>query len=135
MLTLISTASSITSVGLLNLLKQVLFNPITLKEGEMQEGGDRGKGPNKTGTQPKSRVKETPDKPGNKDVKGGAGRSAAKATHAATKARGVKTSETRKAGPKKIAAGTTTKSGDKKGGAKKHSAKTAPTKESKTPGS
>ena len=97
----------------------------------MQEGGDRGKGPNKTGTQPKGRVRETPDRPGDKDVKGGAGRGAAKATHAARKASGAKTSETRKAGPKKIAAGTTTKSGDKKGGAKKHTAKTASAKESK----
>lgn len=97
----------------------------------MQEGGDRGKGPNKTGTQPKGRVRESPDKPGNKDVKGGAGKGAAKATHAANKARGVKTSETRKAGPKKIAARTTSKSGQKKGGAKKHSAKAASTKASK----
>ena len=97
----------------------------------MQEGGDRGKGPNKTGTQPKGRIREAPDKPGNKDVKGGAGRRAAKATHAAKKAAGVRTSETRKAGPKKTAARTTSRSGDKKGGAKKHSAKRASTKESK----
>lgn len=99
----------------------------------MQEGGDRGKGPNKTGTQPKGRIRETPDKPGNKDVKGGAGRSAAKATHAAKKAAGVRTSETRKAGPKKTAARTTSRSGDKKGGAKKHSAKKASAKEPKVP--
>ena len=96
----------------------------------MQEGGDRGKGPNKTGTQPKGRIRETPDKPGNKEVKGGAGKGAAKTTHAARKAAGVKTSETRKAGPKKVAAGTTSKSWDKKGGGRKHTAKTASTKES-----
>jgi hypothetical protein len=98
----------------------------------MQEGGDRGKGPNKTGTQPKGRVSQSPpDKPGNKLVKGGAGKGAEKAKHAEKQASGVRTSETRKAGPKKIAAGTTTKSGDKGGGAKKHTAKTAPTKASK----
>jgi len=97
----------------------------------MQEGGDRGKGPNKPGTQPKGRVRETPDKPGNKDVKGGAGRGAAKATHAAKKAAGVRTSQTRQASPKKVAARTTSKSGEKQGGAKKHAAKTASTKESK----
>ncbi|MEN3331526.1 MAG: hypothetical protein V7641_891 [Blastocatellia bacterium] len=97
----------------------------------MQEGGDQGKGPNQTGTQPKGRVRKSPDKPGNKDVKSGAGKGAAKAKHAAKKAAGVRTSQTRKAGPKKIAAGTTTKSGDKQGGAKKHTAKTASTKESK----
>jgi hypothetical protein len=96
----------------------------------MQEGGDRGKSPNKTGTQPKGRVRESPDKPGNKDVKSGPGKGAAKAKHAATKATGVRTSETRKAGPKKIAEGTTSRSADKKGGAKKHSAKTAPVNES-----
>ena len=100
----------------------------------MQEGGDRGKGPNKTGTQPKGRIRETPDKPGNKEVKSGAGKGAAKTTHAAKKAAGVKTSETRKAGPKKVAATTTSKSGEKKGGGKKHTAKTASTKESKARG-
>lgn len=100
----------------------------------MQEGGDRGKGPNKTGTQPKGRTRGTPDNPGSKEVKGGAGKGAAKSTHAAKKAAGVKTSETRKAGPKKVAAGTTSRSGDKKGGAKKHTAKTASTKESKARG-
>jgi hypothetical protein len=96
----------------------------------MSEGGDRGKSPNKTGTQPKGRVRENPEKPGSKEVKGGEGKGAAKSVHAAKKASGAKTSETRKAGPKKIAAGTTTKSGDKKGGAKRHTAKTASTKES-----
>src|SRR5437868_13541112 len=99
----------------------------------MAEGGDRGKGPNKTGTQPKGRIKASPTKPGNEAVKGGAGRSAAKSKHAATKAQGAATSETRKAGPKKIAAGTTTRTGDKGGGSKKHAAQTATTKETKAP--
>ncbi|MFL6277378.1 MAG: hypothetical protein ACJ74G_19510 [Blastocatellia bacterium] len=97
----------------------------------MAEGGDRGKGPNKTGTQPKGRIKASPTKPGNQAVKSGAGRSAAKSKHAATKASGAATHETRKAGPKKIAARTTSKSGDKGGGAKKHTAKQASTKERK----
>jgi hypothetical protein len=101
----------------------------------MAEGGDRGKSPNKTGTQPKGRVKESPTKPGNQAVKSGAGRSAAKSKHAASKAQGAATSETRKAGPKKIAARTTSKSGDKGGGGKKHTAKTASTKERKARGS
>ena len=100
----------------------------------MQEGGDRGKGPNKTGTQPKGRVRETHDKPGDEEVKGGAGKGVAKATHSARKAAGVRTSETRKAGPKKIAARTTSKSGEKKGGGKRHAARTASTKESKARG-
>jgi hypothetical protein len=79
----------------------------------MQEGGDRGKAPNVTGTQTKGRVRATPTKPGNQHVKGGAGRGAANAKHAAHKAAGAKTSATRKAGPKKIRAGTTSRSGDK----------------------
>ena len=96
----------------------------------MQEGGDRGKGPNVTGTQPKGRVRENPGTPGNKQVKSGAGKGTAKTKHAAKKAAGVKTSETRKAGPKKISARTTAKSSAKKGGGKKHSAKQAPIKAS-----
>ena len=99
-----------------------------------QEGGDRGKSPNKTGTQPGGRIRETADKPGSRQVKGGAGKGASKTVHAAKKARGVRTSVTRKAGPASIAAGTTTRSGDKSGGAKKHASKTAPTKESKVRG-
>ena len=79
----------------------------------MQEGGDRGKGPNKTGTQPRSRTSKSPDKPGNKLVKGGVGKGADKAKHAADLASGVKTSETRKAGPKKIAPRTTSRSSEK----------------------
>jgi hypothetical protein len=79
----------------------------------MSEGGDRGKAPNTTGTQPKGRTRETPGVAGNKDVKGGPGRGPAKSVHAAEKAAGVKTSETRKAGPRKLPARTTTRSGDK----------------------
>jgi hypothetical protein len=41
------------------------------------------------------------------------GKGAAKSKHAAQKAAGVKTSETRKAGPKKIAAGTTSRVSEK----------------------
>jgi hypothetical protein len=85
----------------------------SIKGEDMQEGGDRGKGPNTTGTQPKGRVRTAPDKPGNKQVKGGATKGAAKSKHAAKKAAGVKTSLTRKAGPKKITARTTSRSGDK----------------------
>jgi hypothetical protein len=79
----------------------------------MQEGGDRGKAPNITGTQSKGRVRENPEKPGSKQVKGGAGRGATKSKHAAKKAAGVKTNETRKAGPKKTAARTTSRSSEK----------------------
>jgi hypothetical protein len=79
----------------------------------MSEGGDRGKAPNKTGTQPKGRARQKPTKPGLKKIKSGAGRGAAKSKHAAKRAAGVRTSETRKAGPKKIQAKTTTRSGDK----------------------
>jgi hypothetical protein len=79
----------------------------------MSKDGDRGKAPNKTGTQPKGRARQKPDKPGHKQVKSGAGRSAAKSKHAAKRAAGARTSETRKAGPKKIPARTTTRSGDK----------------------
>ena len=79
----------------------------------MGEGGDRGKAPNKTGTQPKGRVREAPETPGTRAVKGGPGRGAAGSKHTAEKAAGVATSETRKAGPKKVPARTTTRSGDK----------------------
>lgn len=60
----------------------------------MQEGGDRGKGPNKTGTLPKKRT-----------------RSLLKRNQTKT-AGGV--SSARKAGPKKTARGKTTRSGDKR---------------------
>jgi hypothetical protein len=80
----------------------------------MQEGGDRGKGPNKTGTQPTKRGDSPLPTPGNRDVKGGPGRGGSASTkHAAERGAGAKTTETRKAGPKKTAARTTTRSGDK----------------------
>ena len=79
----------------------------------MAQGGDRGKSPNETGTRPKGRATDAPTpKPGRKDVKAGPRRGAA-GKHAASNARGAKTSETRKAGPKKIPRGTRTRSGDK----------------------
>ena len=80
----------------------------------MQEGGDRRKSPNKTGTQPNPLTK-SPKKPADKST-AGAGKGAAKAKHAAEKTRGVATSETRQAGPRKVAARTTSRSGEKNGG-------------------
>ena len=61
----------------------------------MEQGGDRGKAPNKTGTQPKGRTRKSPDKPGSKEVKSGVGKGAQDSTHTAQKAMGLKTSETR----------------------------------------
>jgi hypothetical protein len=78
----------------------------------MAQDGDRGKSPSETGTLPKRSLRDAPaPKPGRK-VKGRPRRGAT-GKHAATKARGAKTSETRKGGPKKIPRGTTTRSGDK----------------------
>ena len=79
----------------------------------MQQGGDRGKGPNTTGTQPRSMIDAPGPKPGRKKVKGGARGTAGRGKHAAQSADGAKTSETRKAGPKKTRARTTTRSGDR----------------------
>jgi hypothetical protein len=74
----------------------------------------RGKRHNETGTLPKKRVVDAPgEKPGRKSVKGGAGRSAARGKHQATRAQGARTTATRKAGPKKTRAKTTTRSADK----------------------
>ena len=73
----------------------------------------RGKRKNTTGTQPRKRVDAPAEKPGRKSVKGGAGRGAGHPKHPATRASGLKTSETRKAGPKRTRARTTTRSGDK----------------------
>jgi hypothetical protein len=77
------------------------------------QGGDRGKAPNKTGTLPKKRMNAPAAKPGRKDVKGAAGRDAGRGKHAAARTAGAKTSATRKAGPKQTRRGTTTRSGDK----------------------
>jgi hypothetical protein len=78
----------------------------------MNQGGDRGKAPNKTGTLPKKRREAVAEKPGRKSVKAGPKRGA-RGKHAATRTQGARTSETRKAGPKKTPRGTTTRSGDK----------------------
>lgn len=61
----------------------------------MAQGGDRGKGPNETGTQPAGRKKAYPNP---KAGKGGAGQGSAKS---------------RQGGPKRVNAGTTKKSRDK----------------------
>jgi hypothetical protein len=61
----------------------------------MAQGGDRGKSPNETGTQPVGRKKAYPNP---KAGKGGSGQGSAKS---------------RQAGPKKAAARTTKKSRDK----------------------
>lgn len=61
----------------------------------MRQGGDRGKSPNQTGTQPAVRKKDYPNP---KAGKGGAGQGSGKS---------------RQGGPKKVAAGTTKKSRDK----------------------
>ena len=63
----------------------------------MAQGGDRGKGPNKTGTQPTGGNK-TPARGSSKAGKGGEGQGSAKS---------------RAAGPKKVPARTTKRSGDK----------------------
>jgi hypothetical protein len=59
------------------------------------QGGDRGKSPNKTGTQPTTKKKDYPNP---KAGKGASGQGSAKS---------------RQGGPKKVAAGTTKKSRDK----------------------
>jgi hypothetical protein len=61
----------------------------------MQQAGDRGKSPNKTGTQSAVRKKDYPNP---KAGKGGSGQGSGKS---------------RQAGPKKVSAGTTKKSRDK----------------------
>jgi hypothetical protein len=78
-----------------------------------KQGGDRGKAPNETGTQPKRRTKSPASKPGTRAVKSGPGRGAGRGKHAAKGAQGAATSRSRKGGPKKTARGTTTRSGDK----------------------
>ena len=79
----------------------------------MNQGGDRGKSPNKTGTRPKQKRIDAPaGKPGTRAVKGGVGRRTGP-KHAAKRAAGQKTTQTRKAGPKKTQRGTTTRSADK----------------------
>jgi hypothetical protein len=80
----------------------------------MQQGGDRGKSPNTTGTQPAGRRSDAPaQKPGRRRLKAAAGRGSGHAKHAADRTRGLKTSETRKAGPRKTRAKTTSRSAEK----------------------
>jgi hypothetical protein len=79
----------------------------------MQNREDRDAVPGKRGTPPKRKVDPSPERPGRKDLKGAAGRGSGQPKHAATRANGLKTSETRKAGPRKIARGTTSRSADK----------------------
>ena len=82
------------------------------EEGSMKRG--RGKRNNETGTLPKKRVVDAPgEKPGRKSVKGGAGRGAGRGKLAAKQTRGARTTETRKAGPKKTRPKTTRRSAEK----------------------
>ena len=64
----------------------------------MQQGGDRGKSPNVTGTQPKPKLKKSPNQAGERAAKRGA-------RHG--------TGNVSQKGPKKTAARTTKKSRDK----------------------
>ncbi len=64
----------------------------------MQQGGDRGKSPNVTGTQPKPRLKESLNQAGERAAKRGARQGTGKVAQK---------------GPRKIAARTTKKSRDK----------------------
>jgi hypothetical protein len=74
----------------------------------------RGKRHNETGTLPNKRVIDAPaGKPGRKSVKSGPGRGVGQPKHAATRASGLRTTQTRKAGPKKTRPRTTTRSADK----------------------
>jgi hypothetical protein len=75
----------------------------------------KGKKKNVTGTQPRRRrnVDAPAGKPGRKSVQGGAGREGGHPKRAATRSQGARTSETRKAGPKKTQPGTTRRSAEK----------------------
>lgn len=64
----------------------------------MNQGGDRGKGPNVTGTQPKPDIKKSPNQAGERATKRGARQGTGKVTQA---------------GPKKVAARSTRKSRDR----------------------
>jgi hypothetical protein len=61
----------------------------------MAQGGDRGKSPNVTGTQPKPKIKKSPNQAGERAVKRGARQGTGKVAQA---------------GPKKVAAGSTKRS-------------------------
>ena len=64
----------------------------------MNQGGDRGKSPNVTGTQPKPKIKKSPNQAGERAVKRGARQGTGKVAQA---------------GPKKTAARATRKSRDR----------------------
>ena len=64
----------------------------------MAQGGDRGKSPNVTGTQPKPKIKKSPNQTGERAVKRGARQGTGKVTQA---------------GPKKVAARSTKRSRDR----------------------
>ena len=64
----------------------------------MNQGGDRGKSPNVTGTQPKPKIKKSPNQAGELAVKRGARQGTGKVAQA---------------GPKKTAARSTKKSRDR----------------------
>lgn len=64
----------------------------------MNQGGDRGKSPNITGTQPKPKSKKSPNEAGDRAVKRGARQGTGKVTQA---------------GPKKTAPRTTKRSRDR----------------------
>jgi hypothetical protein len=64
----------------------------------MAQGGDRGKSPNVTGTQPKPKIKDSPNQAGERAVKRGARQGTGKVLQA---------------GPKKTAPRATKKSRDK----------------------
>ena len=64
----------------------------------MAQGGDRGKSPNVTGTQPKPKIKKSPNQAGERAVKRGARQGKGKVMQA---------------GPKKVAARSTKRSRDR----------------------
>jgi hypothetical protein len=51
----------------------------------MNQGGDRGKGPNVTGTQPKPKIKKSPNQAGERAAKRGARQSTGKVAQAGPK--------------------------------------------------
>ena len=73
----------------------------------------RGKRKNVTGTHPRKRVDAPAGKPGRKSVKGGPARGGGHPKHAAQRSQGARTTETRKAGPKKTPKGTARRSAEK----------------------
>jgi hypothetical protein len=80
---------------------------------KQQRSGDTGPGSMGRGTPAKKRTKSPAAAPGARSVKGGPTKGAGRGKHAATRSQGVRTRATRKAGPKKTARKTTTRSGDK----------------------